>query len=197
MLSAILLKNGSQLDDDSLHTYMLEAEAVVNSRPLTTENLSSPSSVIPISPQQLLTLKTKVLLPPPGIFEPADLYSKKRWRRVQHLANEFWQRWRKDFLLRLQERKKWQRPERNSTVGDVVLLNEENHPRCDWRLARIVETFPEADGFVRKVKLQMATSFIDSKGIPMQPLTFLFRPIHKLVLLHAADESSSSLSLRN
>ena len=34
VLSAILERNGSQLDNEALTTFMCEAEAVVNSRPL-------------------------------------------------------------------------------------------------------------------------------------------------------------------
>ena len=34
-LSALLIQHGSQLDDDPLHTLMIEAEAIINSRPLT------------------------------------------------------------------------------------------------------------------------------------------------------------------
>ena len=39
ILSAILEKNGTQLDDEALRTFMCEAEAIVNSRPLTAENI--------------------------------------------------------------------------------------------------------------------------------------------------------------
>jgi hypothetical protein len=46
--------------------------------------------------------EARVILPPPGVFQSPDRYSRKRWRRVQHLANEFWSRWRREFLLSLQ-----------------------------------------------------------------------------------------------
>lgn len=91
ILSAILEKNGTQLNDETLRTFMCEAEAIVNSRPLTAENISS--------------MKSNAILPPPGVFQAADRYSRKQWRRVQHLANEFWSRWKKKFLHSLQERK--------------------------------------------------------------------------------------------
>ena len=107
VLSAILEKNGTQLDDEALSTFMCEAEAIVNSRPLTVNNISSPDSLEALTPNHLLTMKTKVVLPPPGVFQAADQYSRKRWRRVQHLSNEFWTRWRKEFLQSLQEHQKW------------------------------------------------------------------------------------------
>ena len=76
VLSAILEKNGAQLDDESLRTYLYECEAIINSRPLTVTNLNDPSSLEPLTPSHLLTLKSKVVLPPPGMFQSPDLYSR-------------------------------------------------------------------------------------------------------------------------
>lgn len=113
VLSVLLDQCGSQLNDESLQTFMTEVEAVVNSRPLTVENLTSPDALEPITPNHLLTGKSRVVLPPPGEFQRADLYLRKRWRRVQHLANEFWVRWKGEFLHTLQLRQKWVRLRRN------------------------------------------------------------------------------------
>lgn len=33
---------------------------------------------------------------PPGIFQTKEEYLKKRWGRIQHFANKFWSRWRKE-----------------------------------------------------------------------------------------------------
>ena len=67
---------------------MIEAEAIVNSRPLTTDDLTDPDSLDVLNPNHLLTMKSSVILAPPGNFQGADVYSKKRWRRVQQLADE-------------------------------------------------------------------------------------------------------------
>ena len=94
---------------------MTEVELIVNSRPLTVETLIDANSPTPISAINLLTLKSSVVMPPPGEFSPPDLYSKKRWRRVQHIAEEFWSRWRKEFLQSLQPRQKLKKQTRNFT----------------------------------------------------------------------------------
>ncbi|KAK3744934.1 hypothetical protein QZH41_007780 [Actinostola sp. cb2023] len=96
-------------------------------------------NVEPLTPNHLLTMKTKILLPPPGVFMKADLYCRKRWRRVQHLTNEFWKKWRKEYLQTLQMRKKWTAPTRNVKVDDVVIIKDDNLPRNDWKLARVHE----------------------------------------------------------
>ena len=140
---------------------MYEAAAIVNSRPLTTDNLNDPLSLSPLTPNQLLTMKTNVLLPPPGRFENSDLYSRKRWRRVHHILNEFWSRWKKEYLNTLQTRKKWVHARHNLEVGDVVIVRDEGLPRSQWQLGRIDETYPSRDGYVLKVKVAIANANLD------------------------------------
>lgn len=90
--------HGRQLNDESLQTLMVEAECIVYSRLLTTDETTCKETPDVLTPNHLLTQKSQVVLPPPAVFQRADPYSRKHWRRVQHLANEFWQRWRKSFL---------------------------------------------------------------------------------------------------
>ena len=162
----------SGFDDELLRTFLTEAEAIVNSRPLTCVNLTSSESSEPqpISPMQLLTLKSSVVLPPPGTFLREDVYSRRRWRRVQALADQFWRRWRADFLPTLQQRRRWTRAEPNVRVGDVALIMDDDAPRGQWPLGRVVETHESADGLVRKVTLRVRGNVYD-------------RPIHRLVRL--------------
>ena len=116
VISALMADLGDQLDDETLRTLFIEAENIVNSRPLTAD-VSDPNSLQPLTPMQLLTLKSQVVLPLPGEFSRPDTYSRKRWKRVQFLANQFWQRWRKEYLQSLQTRGKWHNPRRNLQIG--------------------------------------------------------------------------------
>ena len=146
------------------------------------------SMIVPLSPINLLTLKTKVILPPPGVFQKEDAYCRKRWRHVQHLANEFWTRWKREFLSILQTRQKWVAVEPNFKVDDIVLIKDENLPRNQWPLGRIIKTFPGTDdGLVRQVQLHVPTSKAK-----------LLRPIHKLLLLVEAnpEEQNKSKSIQ-
>ena len=183
ILSSLLKEHSKILDDDSLRTLLAEASAIVNSRPPSVEQLGDVTAPIPISPSNLLTLKSSVVLPPPGKFQDADVYSRKRWRRVQHLANEFWTRWRKEYVHQLQSRQKWTRPQRNHVVGDIVLICDVDTPRCNWRVGRITEIMEGDDGLARKAKVIAGDPGLDSKGRRNAPLCEYLRPIHKLVLL--------------
>ena len=74
ILTSLLKTHGTSLNDKSLHTLLIEVEAVVNSHPLTTDLLSDANSVIPLSPINLLTLKSRVVMPPLGVFTAPDIY---------------------------------------------------------------------------------------------------------------------------
>ena len=106
ILMSLLHKHGRSLNNESLRTLLAETKAIVNSRPLTVDMLGDVQSEQPICPSNILTMKFKVVLPPTGHFMKADEYSRKRWKRIQHIANEFWVRWRKEFLWSLQPRHK-------------------------------------------------------------------------------------------
>merc|ERR1712002_32123 len=68
VLEALLYQNSQQLDDDSLRTLLSETAAIVNSRPLSVELLNDPTHAEPLTPNHLLTQKSRVILPPPGSF---------------------------------------------------------------------------------------------------------------------------------
>ena len=153
ILATLLKTHGHSLNDEGLGTLVAETEAIINSRPLTVESLSDINSEIPSSLSNLLTMKSDVIMPPPGIFNRPDLYSRRRWRRVQHIAGEFWSRWRKEFLESLQARQKWNIPKRNFQVGDIVFLKEDTG-RNKWPMARIFNTVPDSQGILRSVQLK-------------------------------------------
>lgn len=177
VLNVILYQNGSQLNDESLLTFMCEAESIVNSRPLSVDNLGLSDSLEPLTPNHLLMVKSKVLLSPPGVFQKEDMYLRKHWRRVQHLCNEFWIRWKKEYIHALQERQKWLKPRQNLEVGDVVIVTEEETPRNCWPLARVITAVKDEDGLVRKVKVMVGNRH------GKRPLATLERPVQKLIFL--------------
>ncbi len=187
VLTSILDQSSGRLDSSSLRTFLYEVMAIVNSRPLTTEHLNDPLGPEPLTPNHILTMKSSIIAPPPGEFVREDLYLQKRWKRVQFLSNEFWTRWRKEYLLNLQQRSKWNKDRRNTKVNDIVLLQDDCIPRNQWKLAKVVEVFQGADGRVRKLKLLLSDTTLDSKGTRSHKPVYLERSIHKTVLLLEAE----------
>ena len=144
---------------------------------------SDPNDNEPLTPNHLLLLKSEVSLPP-GLFNREDSLSRRRWRQVQYLADLFWRRWSKEYLPLLQLRQKWVKPKRNLAVGDVVLVSTEASHRNSWPLGRIVETFPDKRGFVRRVRVRTKSAVYE-------------RPVDKLCLLVEGESSSSSSKFKN
>lgn len=106
VLDAMLLKIGrSQLMHKLLVTLMAEVTEIVKSHPIATIP-SDPDEPQPLTPTMLLTMKTPPLAPTPGQFVCQDLYVQNWWRKTQYLANQFWVRWRKEYLQNLQKRPK-------------------------------------------------------------------------------------------
>ena len=174
VLDATLAELGSaQLTHELLITLMAEVTGIVNARPIA----AVPSDVDepqPLSPSMILTMKTRPLGPPPGNFVPADLYARRRWRRIQYLADQFWIRWRREYLQAMQTRPKWEEPKRNLNAGDIVLVREQGAHRNDWPMGRITEAIESEDGHVRKAQVEM---FREGKK------KMFLRPIKELVLL--------------
>ena len=165
------------LTDYQLQSVFAEAEYIINSRPLV-PNSADPEDLECLTPNHLLLQRGQLSLPP-GLFSEDNLYFKQQWKKVQYLADQFWQRWIKEYLPSLQEPKKWNAIRRNLSVGDIVLLEEKNVARGLWNLARVIEVFPGRDGLVRSAKIKTATSEYT-------------RPISKMCLLELADYESDN-----
>ena len=83
----LLRSFGTIPNDESLHTFLIEVESIANSCLLTIDLLSDVNGMILLSPIHLSTLKSRVVVPPSGVFTAADIYCCKHWRRVQHISN--------------------------------------------------------------------------------------------------------------
>ena len=168
-------------DPRLLVTLMSEVAAIVNARPITAipSDIDEPQ---PLSPAMLLTQKTCPLGPLPGSFTTRDLYARQRWRRVQFLADQFWTRWKHEYINNLQARKKWTQERRHLAVGDILLMKEEQDHRNNWPLARVVSAAKSSNGRVRK-----ATVLTYREGHRKK----CERPISTLVLLVPSDDASN------
>ncbi|XP_052271561.1 uncharacterized protein LOC127872270 [Dreissena polymorpha] len=138
--------------DEQLHTFMTEVEKILNDRPITPVS-DDPRDPPALTPSMLLLMKTNTSIPQ-GVFRKQDVYAQRWWKQVQYLANVFWKRWLHEYLPTLQARQKWQRQTTNLRSGDVVLIAEENVPRGQWALGRVVSVLEVRDGLVRSYRLR-------------------------------------------
>lgn len=187
VLTAILDQSSRRLDSASLRTYLYKVMAIINSRPLTAHLLNDPAEPQPLTPNHILTMKSSIIFPQPGEFVKEDVYLRKRWRKVQHQANEFWSRWKREYLLNLQMRQKWHKIHQNAQVNDVVIVQDDFAPRNEWKLAKVTEVYPGNGGCVRKLQLSFSDSALDDQGKRLNKPVYLVRPIHKTVTLLEAE----------
>ena len=141
-----MVLHGQVVTDEVLETAFAETEALVNSRPVT--EVSSDSGLEAITPNHFLISRATPVLTC-GVFSDKEISSKKHWRQTQVVVNQVWNRWLKEYLPALIERKKWNLPSHNLSVGDLVLVIDEKTQRGDWPLGHVTRIFPRKDDTVR------------------------------------------------
>ncbi|XP_062713471.1 uncharacterized protein LOC134290365 [Aedes albopictus] len=143
-----------KLDDESLLTFVAEAEAIVNSRPLTYLPLDSEESEA-LTPNHFLLGSSRGILQP--VAEPTDCSAAVRssFSMIQHQLDCFWRRWIREMLPTLTKRTKWFQEERPITVGDLVLIVDAGK-RNDRTRGRILEVIPGSDGRIRQPVVRTA-----------------------------------------
>lgn len=138
--------------EEVLHTLLLEAEHIVNSRPLT--HLSENPEEEALTPNHFLLGRscgaTRI-----GSFQDDELVGRHTWKTTQRLADHFWQRWLREYLPTLLPRKTTGRSSAiDLHVGDVVLIVDHSLPRCTWPRGRIQRVYPGPDGRTRIVDIE-------------------------------------------
>ncbi|XP_071085479.1 uncharacterized protein [Haliotis cracherodii] len=176
MLTDVSSKNFTH---EVLTTLMAEVCAIVNARPIVPIS-SDPESPGILTPSTLLTLKSEHVEEMVSDFQIKDLY-KSQWRQVQSLADQFWGKWKNEYLHTLQRRHKWFSDEPNVSQDDVVLLKEKNTARNEWPIGVIEKAIPSTDGKVRKAVVRV---------IREKSATTYTRPISEMVVLLSAEKSN-------
>ncbi|CAH8548192.1 unnamed protein product [Schistosoma haematobium] len=143
----LLITREQTLTDETLSTYLIEVERILNDRPLTPV-VQDANDQLALSPNSLLLLREC-----DGIVEEGSIRDKydKRWKQVNHLANVFWKRWLREYLPSLQKRQKWLVEHRNFQKGDVVIVASDISTRGKWPLGVVEDCKIDDDGRVRTV----------------------------------------------
>lgn len=169
---------GSALDhprkpnDETLETIIFEAEALVNSRPLTYIPLESADQESLTPNHFLLGSSTGNKIEPADVDERSTL--RNSWKMAQHITGEFWKRWIKEFLPILTRRSKWFEDTKDLVEGDLVLVVN-GTKRNQWIRGRVVTTYAGRDGRVRQALVRTANGL-------------LRRPAVRLAVLNVGEE---------
>ena len=151
---------------DEFQTLVTEVEVILNSRPISPLS-SEPNDLEPLTPGHFLMGCSPNALP--DTFESPKLTSERRFKLVQQLRNQFWNRWKKEYLNQLQTRSKWNEPGKAPKIGDIVFLAEDNTPPLQWPLARIIELYHGNDDVARVAKIKTRNAALIRPIVKLRP----------------------------
>jgi len=89
-----------------------------------------------------------------------DLSLPELWLKRKNILNHFFKTFRRDYLLALSVRKKWQSVNEQNLLGKQVLLNDPNVPLYAWRTGVITHCIKSKDGLVRQVDVKTAQNTV-------------------------------------
>ncbi|XP_062539161.1 uncharacterized protein LOC134207463 [Armigeres subalbatus] len=160
--------------EEVLVKLLVEAESMINSRPLTYMPLQT-------SEHAALTLNCFLLLSTSGVNQPPTQFVHDRqalhtsWFLCQRLLDQFWTRWVKEYLPTITKRTKWFVDTKPVSAGDLVVIVDDR-VRNGWIRGQVLRVFPGRDGRCRSANVQTAT------GV-------LRRPVAKLAVLDVAGNA--------
>ncbi|XP_065076052.1 uncharacterized protein LOC135699688 [Ochlerotatus camptorhynchus] len=163
-----VLDDGRRLTDEILQTTLVEAEDIVNSRPLTYVP-QEPGNTGSITPNHFLrglpSSGTEGYVPPSNEAEAL----RDSYKRSQLLADRIWKRWLSEYLPIINRRTKWHTEQIPLEVGEVVFVADDDNRKC-WVRAVVEEVVQGADGRIRQAVVRTA------KGTYRRPVAKLAVP---------------------
>ncbi|XP_055527903.1 uncharacterized protein LOC129720443 [Wyeomyia smithii] len=137
-----------KLNDEELHILIVEAEGIVNSRPLTYLPLDSAESEA-LTPNHFLLGSSSGAKQPNNNINHSNNTSRESWDQIKGQLDCYWKRWLKEYLPVIRKQTKWFENSRRVEVRDVVLIADEGK-RDAWTRGRVIDVITAPDGHVRQ-----------------------------------------------
>ncbi|KAL0839771.1 hypothetical protein ABMA28_016409 [Loxostege sticticalis] len=140
----------TNLTYEELTTLLVQVEAILNSRPLTPLS-SDPSDLTALTPSHFLLGRT-IMMTAPQVHDEEqnkNIATLTRYKRVEHLKSQFWQRFNREYISELQRRNKWCKPAEGLRLHQMVVVKDDRLPPNRWLLGRISHVYPGTDGVAR------------------------------------------------
>ena len=147
----------AHLDYAGLENVTINAEAIVNSRPLGVLK-DEPDELQPICPGHFLIGRPPAMAPEKAYKEEAMknediLYMAKR-KRSQ--TKRFWIDFQRDYLAELQVRQKWKDVTNfDALIGAVVFIRNDLAPKLEWSRGIVTEVTPGRDSQIRSCEVKL------------------------------------------
>lgn len=143
---------------EELTTLFIQIEAMLNSRPLYPVS-SDPNDLNVLTPGHFLTLEPLTSVPDEDLTT-VKISRLGRWQLIQRFQQDFWKRWKTEYLQSLTQRAKWTTHCKPLDVNSIVIIKTENTTPLHWPLARVIDLHPGPDGIVRSATIRTANGSI-------------------------------------
>ena len=177
------------LNFEQLRTLIVEIESVINARQLTYVYDNTNSISYPLTPSDLVYGQCVTFMQNTAHHEIISTHQSltRRARHHKNLLQQVTRQWRKEYLTGLREQSN-ARNKGNAvqeiSVGDIVLLKNDSTNRIHWKIARVEELIPGADGKVRAAIVKVGNS--DKRP------TYLRRVIQHLIPIEVKSTSTNN-----
>ena len=132
-------------------TVVYEAAQLVNQRPIGKLPLS-PDDGTYLCPNDLILGRSTNYVPQGPFEENANM--KRRLNFIEEIVGNFWRRWSREVFPNLVVEPKWHVERRNMQVGDVVMIQDSNSIRGEWKIGVVVNVLESKDKRVRNVEVK-------------------------------------------
>ena len=146
----------ARLDYEQTLTIIKEIEMMLNNRPMTyiyTEN----DLIEPVTANKLLFRRNLLYTNIEHFDAKTDETSSTKWcQRINILLKHFWNSWRQEYITELREFNEIKNCHGilvKPNVNDVVLIEDRNFKKMDWRIGKIDELLYSKDGEVRSAEI--------------------------------------------
>ena len=134
---------------------------------------------------------------PPLDYKEDERFS-SRLSYVSTVETTWWNKWVKDVMPTLLPYPKWRKEQRNLAEGDLVLMWYTGNMKDHYRMARVVEVFPDQKGLVRtvRVKYRRKNTKEDRSVCSSRNLIVEKVAVQRLQLLEAAGFSDADTFIK-
>ncbi|XP_044762078.1 uncharacterized protein LOC123319271 [Coccinella septempunctata] len=153
---------------EEFYTVLTQIEAVLNSRPLTPLS-SDVNDLSVLTAGHFLTLEPLSAIPDQELTN-VPMPRLKRWQLIQRLHQDFWRRWKVEYLHTLQQRSKWLTSFPPPAIGTLVLIKSDNAPPLQWEMGRIMKDHPGLDNVVRVATVKTRRGTLKRPLLKLCPL---------------------------
>ena len=183
---------------EQLITLIAEIEAVLNSRPLTYVYGDLKSGFV-LTPSHFLASNRKLGISPFGdgndhsdpefqVVKNSATKLIEHWKKGPKHLDIFWKSWRDEYLLSLRERNPLvhrqprSHSEKEPTEGSIVIVKDDNLPRSNWRIGKILRLIVSRDSKIRSAEIQLPGNII------------MTRPVNHLYPLEVPENPDNSIT---